>query len=85
MQMAIKDTCKKLKLECLAVLGGSGSQKTANFLREEGLNVVSLPETIDNDLCGTDTTFGFQSAVNVAAGRLKTVDPESSIILKKPR
>ncbi len=63
---AMKHTYRKLKLECLVVLGGNGSQKTANLLREEGLNVVSLPKTIDNDLWGTDMTFGFQSAVEVA-------------------
>lgn len=63
---AMKHTYRKLKLECLVVLGGNGSQKTANMLREEGLNVVSLPKTIDNDLWGTDMTFGFQSAVEVA-------------------
>lgn len=62
----MKKTYKKLKLECLVVLGGNGSQKTANLLREEGLNVVSLPKTIDNDLWGTSMTFGFQSAVNIA-------------------
>ena len=54
---AMKHTYRKLKLECLVVLGGNGSQKTANLLREEGLNVVSLPKTIDNDLWGTDMTF----------------------------
>ncbi len=64
---AMKKTYKKLNLDCLVVLGGNGSQKTANLLREEGLNVVSLPKTIDNDLWGTDMTFGFQSAVNIAA------------------
>lgn len=62
----MKKTYKKLKLECLVVLGGNGSQKTANLLREEGLNIVSLPKTIDNDLWGTSMTFGFQSAVNIA-------------------
>ena len=62
----MKHTYKKLKLSCLVVLGGNGSQKTANMLSEEGLNVVSLPKTIDNDLWGTDMTFGFQSAVDVA-------------------
>ena len=40
--------------------------KTANLLREEGLNVITLPKTIDNDLWGTDMTFGFQSAVDIA-------------------
>ena len=57
---------QKLKLDCLVILGGNGTHKTANLLREKGLNVVTLPKTIDNDLWGTDMTFGFQSAVNVA-------------------
>ncbi len=70
---AIKHTYRKLKLECLVVLGGNGSQKTANLLREEGLNVVSLPKTIDNDLWGTDTTFGFQSAVNIATNAIDCI------------
>ena len=47
---SMKDTYKKLKLDCLCVLGGNGSQKTANLLSEEGLNVIGLPKTIDNDL-----------------------------------
>lgn len=63
---AMKKTYKKLNLDCLVILGGNGTQKTANLLREEGLNIVSLPKTIDNDLWGTDMTFGFQSAVNIA-------------------
>lgn len=70
---AMKHTYRKLKLECLVVLGGNGSQKTANLLREEGLNVVSLPKTIDNDLWGTDITFGFQSAVNVATNAIDCI------------
>lgn len=70
---AMKHTYKKLKLECLVVLGGNGSQKTANLLREEGLNIVSLPKTIDNDLWGTDMTFGFQSAVNVATNAIDCI------------
>lgn len=70
---AMKHTYRKLKLECLIVLGGNGSQKTANLLREEGLNIVSLPKTIDNDLWGTDMTFGFQSAVNVATNAIDCI------------
>ncbi len=70
---AMKHTYRKLKLECLVVLGGNGSQKTANLLREEGLNVVSLPKTIDNDLWGTDITFGFQSAINVATNAIDCI------------
>ncbi len=63
---AMKDTYRKLKLDCLVVLGGNGSQKTSNLLSEEGLNVIGLPKTIDNDIWGTDITFGFQSAVSLA-------------------
>lgn len=68
---SMKSTYKYLKLDCLVVLGGNGSQKTANMLREEGLNVIALPKTIDNDLYGTDMTFGFQSAVDIAT---ETID-----------
>lgn len=63
---AMKQNYYKLQLDCLVVLGGNGSQKTANLLSQEGLNIVSLPKTIDNDLWGTDMTFGFQSAVDIA-------------------
>ena len=70
---SMKDTYKKLKLDCLCVLGGNGSQKTANLLSEEGLNVIGLPKTIDNDLWGTDVTFGFQSAINVAANAIDCI------------
>ena len=63
---AMKKTYKDLKLDCLVTLGGNGTHKTANLLREQGLNVVTLPKTIDNDLWGTDMTFGFQSAVDIA-------------------
>ena len=63
---AMKHNYYKLNLDCLVVLGGNGTHKTANLLREEGLNVVTLPKTIDNDLWGTDMTFGFQSAVDIA-------------------
>lgn len=59
-------TYRKLKLDALCVLGGNGSLKTANRLAQEGLNVIGLPKTIDNDLWGTDVTFGFQSAVDIA-------------------
>ncbi len=69
----MKKTYKKLGLECLVILGGNGSQKTANLLSEEGLNIVSLPKTIDNDLWGTEETFGFQSAVEVAAGVIDNI------------
>lgn len=61
----MKDTYMKMGLNCLVVLGGNGTHKTANLLSEEGLNVIGLPKTIDNDIWGTDMTFGFYSALNV--------------------
>ncbi len=63
---AMKQNYYKLRLDCLVILGGNGTQKTANLLREEGLNIIHLPKTIDNDIWGTDMTFGFYSAVNIA-------------------
>ena len=63
---AMKQNYYKLRLDCLVVLGGNGSQKTAALLSEEGLNVIHCPKTIDNDIFGTDMTFGFYSAVNIA-------------------
>lgn len=70
---AMKQTYYKLQLDCLVVLGGNGTHKTANLLREEGLNVVTLPKTIDNDLWGTDMTFGFQSAVDIATNAIDCI------------
>ena len=61
---AMKQTYKKAKLDCLVCLGGNGTHKTANLLSEEGLNIIGLPKTIDNDIWGTDVTFGFHSAVD---------------------
>ena len=63
---AMQQNYHKLRLDCLVILGGNGTHKTANLLREKGLNIVTLPKTIDNDLWGTDMTFGFQSAVDIA-------------------
>ena len=63
---AMVHTYHKLKLDCLFMLGGNGSTKTANRLRQEGLNVIALPKTIDNDTWGTDMTFGFTSATEIA-------------------
>ena len=63
---AMVHTYHKLQLDCLFMLGGNGSTKTANRLREEGLNVIALPKTIDNDTWGTEMTFGFTSAIDVA-------------------
>ena len=63
---AMKKTYKAAKLDCLLCLGGNGTHKTANLLSQEGLNIIGLPKTIDNDIYGTDVTFGFHTAVDIA-------------------
>lgn len=75
---AMKQNYYKLRLDCLVILGGNGTHKTANLLREEGLNVITLPKTIDNDLWGTDMTFGFQSAVNIATEAIDCIHTTAS-------
>lgn len=62
----IKQTYKDLGLDCIVCIGGNGTMKTANMLGKEGLNVIGIPKTIDNDVWGTDVTFGFDSAVQIA-------------------
>jgi 6-phosphofructokinase 1 len=62
----MKENYRKLGLDVLIILGGQGTHKTAAFLASEGLNIIALPKTIDNDIWGTDFTFGFHSAVNIA-------------------
>ncbi|WP_252899371.1 6-phosphofructokinase [Lactococcus fujiensis] len=57
----------KLDLDALVVLGGNGTHKIANLLSERGLNIVGLPKTIDNDIFGTEETFGYDTAVQVGA------------------
>ena len=63
---AIKKNWADWKLDALAVLGGNGTNTTGSLLADEGFNVVGLPKTIDNDIVGTDITFGFHTALDVA-------------------
>jgi 6-phosphofructokinase 1 len=53
-------------LDCIVCIGGNGTQKTSHILSQIGLNVIGIPKTIDNDVWGTDITFGFDTAVNIA-------------------
>ncbi len=62
----IKKHYNELGLEALVCIGGNGTQKTASKLAEEGLNIIGIPKTIDNDVWGTDVTFGFDSALGIA-------------------
>ena len=61
------------RFEALVILGGNVTHKTAYALSQSGVNVVTLPKTIDNDLCGTDFTFGFDSAVAKATEFLDAI------------
>jgi 6-phosphofructokinase 1 len=56
-----------MHLDALVCLGGGGTQKNAFRLAKQGLNIVTLPKTIDNDVGGTDITFGFDTAMTIAA------------------
>lgn len=62
----IKETYRTHNLDCLVVLGGNGTNTTGALLAQEGLNVIGLPKTIDNDIVETDITFGFHTALSVA-------------------
>jgi len=62
----IKENYEELSLDALVCIGGNGTMKTAAKLAERGLNIIGMPKTIDNDVWGTDETFGFDSAFNIA-------------------
>ena len=58
---------ERLQLDCLVCLGGNGTQKNALHLHKKGgLNVLTLPKTIDNDVVGTDISFGYDTALGIA-------------------
>ncbi len=57
---------EKLNIDCLVAIGGDGTLSIANRLFKSGVPIVGIPKTIDNDIVGTDITFGFDSAVSVA-------------------
>ncbi|MFN3409936.1 MAG: 6-phosphofructokinase [Limisphaerales bacterium] len=63
---AIVANYKKLKLDGLVCIGGGGTHKNALRLMEKGLNIITLPKTIDNDVALTDTSFGFDTALGIA-------------------
>ena len=70
MTEVIKDNYKKWGLDCIVCLGGGGTQKNALRLHQAGLNVITLPKTIDNDVAMTDSTFGFATALDIATETL---------------
>ena len=70
MTEVIKENYKKWGLDCVVCLGGGGTQKNALRLKQAGLNVITLPKTIDNDVGLTDATFGFATALDIATDTL---------------
>lgn len=66
MTEVIVDTYNRHNLDALVCLGGGGTQKNAYHLHQHGLNVITLPKTIDNDVAMTDATFGFDTALGIA-------------------
>jgi len=69
---------EKHEIDCLVVIGGDGSMAVAGQLAQRGVHVVGVPKTIDNDVPGTELTFGFQSAVNVATDALDRLHTTAS-------
>ncbi len=67
------DTIRKARFDCLVILGGNGTHKTAHLLSQNGVNVVTLPKTIDNDVWGTQMTFGFSSAMDTAVSVIDAI------------
>jgi ATP-dependent phosphofructokinase / diphosphate-dependent phosphofructokinase len=63
---AAVETYRRLNLDCLVCIGGDGTAKNALRLKQAGLDVITLPKTIDNDIEETDVSFGFDSAVAIA-------------------
>ena len=67
MTNAAVDNARKHQIDCLVCLGGGGTAKNAyRLMQKGGLNVMTLPKTIDNDVFGTDVSFGFDTAVSIA-------------------
>ncbi len=66
----IAQNYEKYKLDALVCIGGGGTQKNALRLIEKGLNIITLPKTIDNDVALTDATIGFDTALGIATGAI---------------
>jgi len=62
----IKKNLEKYHIDALIAIGGDDTLGVAQKLLRDGIKVVGVPKTIDNDLCGTDYTFGFDTAINIA-------------------
>lgn len=74
----IEHNIRELGLDCLVCIGGNGTQKTAAKLAAMGINIVSVPKTIDNDIWGTEISFGFDSAVAIATDAIDRLHSTAS-------
>jgi ATP-dependent phosphofructokinase / diphosphate-dependent phosphofructokinase len=74
----MEQNIRQLGLDCVVCIGGNGTQKTAAKMAAMGLNVVSVPKTIDNDIWGTDFSFGFDSAVSIATDAIDRLHSTAS-------
>ncbi|MGI6524864.1 MAG: 6-phosphofructokinase [Bdellovibrionota bacterium] len=85
MTEVIVNNYRKHALDALVCIGGGGTQKNAYQLVEEGLNIITLPKTIDNDVVETDVTFGFDTALGIATEAIdrlhSTADSHHRIIV----
>ena len=75
---AILNTIRKHAFDCIVCIGGNGTQTTAARLADVGVNVISIPKTIDNDVWGTDISFGFDSAVSIATDAIDRLHSTAS-------
>lgn len=78
MTKQIMENIKTLELDALVCLGGGGTQKNAFHLMQQGLPVVTLPKTIDNDVANTDITFGFDTALQIATDAIDRLHSTAS-------
>jgi len=69
----IKSSLKKYNIDALIAVGGEDTLGVASLLSDEGINIVGVPKTIDNDVMGTERTFGFDTAVNIATEAIDRV------------
>lgn len=74
----IAKNIQDMKLDCVVCIGGNGTQKSAAKMAAMGINVVSVPKTIDNDVWGTDLSFGFDTAVTIATDAIDRLHSTAS-------
>ena len=74
----ILQNIQEMGLDCVVCIGGNGTQKTAAKFAAMGVNIVSVPKTIDNDIWGTDISFGFDSAVSIATDAIDRLHSTAS-------